>query len=250
MTVDSRKHNPGIIRVLFVNIEGSVGGAERSLLLLVRYAPKSIQISAACPAGVLADKLLKLGVTTYNISSAPMILNNLFIWLFYLVFVNLQLMLIVIKAKPWIIHANSSKAVLAAILPKVFTGSKLIWHVRDLNCSKPLAMFCGCVSSRVIAVSGAVKAKLVRVGVKAELIEVIYNGVAADNLSMEVKEKDQGSLITFANIGQFVPWKKQLLFIKAAERFLAEGDKADFILIGDDIFGRDGKYKKQLTAVP
>ncbi|MHC4737941.1 MAG: glycosyltransferase family 4 protein, partial [Planctomycetota bacterium] len=37
-----------------------------------------------------------------------------------------------------------------------------------------------------------------------------------------------------------------LLFIKAAERFLQDGQKARFILIGDDIFGRNCSYKKEL----
>ena len=36
------------------------------------------------------------------------------------------------------------------------------------------------------------------------------------------------------------------MFIEAAERFLKEGYNANFILIGDDIFGRNGKYRKNL----
>jgi hypothetical protein len=44
MTIEGRKHNPGIIRVLCVNLEGSIAGAEQSLLLLVRFASKTVQI--------------------------------------------------------------------------------------------------------------------------------------------------------------------------------------------------------------
>lgn len=245
MTIDGRKHNIGIIRVLCVNLEGSIAGAEQSFLLLVRFAPKTVQISVVCPAGVLTDKLSRLGVRTYRISSSPRTFNYFFTWLFYLAIVNLQLILIVFKEKPQIIHANSTKAVLASILPRVFVRHKLIWHMRDLRCLRLPARICGCLSSKVIAVSRTVKDKLIGLGVKAESIEVICNGVAPDDPPVKIGERDQNS-ITFANIGQFVPWKKQFLFVEAAERFLQDGQKARFLLIGDDIFGRDNKYKKEL----
>ncbi len=246
MTIECKKNSAGIIRVLCVNLEGSISGAEQSFLLLVRLAPKSIQISVACPTGILTNRLRSLGVKTYKVSAPPRKFNHFFVWFFYLALVNLQLILIVFKAKPQIIHANSTKAVLGAILPRVFVGSKLIWHARDLKCSTCLAMLCGGVSSKVISVSKTVKDKLIGLGVKVELIEVIYNGIVADDIPAEIREKDQSSPITFANIGQFVPWKKQLLFIQAAERFLQDCPKAQFILIGDDIFGRDSRYKKEI----
>lgn len=246
MTIESKKHNHGIIKVLCVNLEGSISGAEQSLLLLVRFAPRSIQISAACPTGTLAERLRSLGVRTCNISAPPRKSNHLFIWFFYLAIVNLQLILIVFKAKPQIIHANNTKAVLAVVLAKTMTDKKLIWHMRDLRCSRLLARICSCLSSKVIVVSRAVKDNLIGLGVKAEFVEVIYNGIAVDDIPAEIREKDQSSPITFANIGQFVPWKKQLFFIEAAESFLQDGPKARFILIGDDIFGRNSRYKKEI----
>jgi glycosyltransferase involved in cell wall biosynthesis len=247
MTIEGKKQDHGIIKVLCVNLEGSISGAEQSLLLLVRFAPKSIQISAACPTGTLAERLRSLGVRTCKISAPPRKSNHLFIWFFYLAIVNLQLILIVFKVKPQIIHANNTKAVLAVVLAKTMTGKKLIWHMRDLRCSRLLARICRCLSAKVIVVSRTVKDKLIGLGVKAEFVEVIYNGIATDDLPAEIRESNASSIITFANIGQFVPWKKQLLFIEAAERFLTEGNKAGFILIGDDIFGRDSKYKKHLV---
>jgi glycosyltransferase involved in cell wall biosynthesis len=249
MTIEGKKHNPGTIRVLCVNLEGSISGAEQSLLLLVRFAPKSIGISAACPAGILTDRLKELGVKTYRVCSTPRKFNHPIIWLFYLIFVNLRLVLIVFKARPQIIHANSSKAVLAVVLAKAVTGKKLVWHARDLKCSRQLARFCNLFASKVIAVSMSVENVLISHGVKAELINVIYNGVAADEFPTGAKEKDQSSPITFANIGQFVPWKKQHLFIEAAERFLQDGSNAQFILIGDDIFGRDSRYKRWVIEI-
>ena len=229
-----------------MNLESSIAGAEQSFLLFVRFIPKAIQLSVACPEGGLTDRLRSLGVRTFQISAPPRKFNHLFVWLFYLTFVNLQLILIAFKAKPQIIHANSTKAMLAAIFPRVFAGSKLICHARDLKCSKWLAMLCSCISSKVIAVSKTVKDKLTSLGGKAELIEVIYNGIAINDIPANIKDENQGSSITFANIGQFVTWKKQYFFIEAAERFLQNNKKARFILIGEDIFGRDSRYEKEL----
>lgn len=247
MTIEGKKHNTGIIRVLCVNLEGSLSGAEQSLLLLVRFVPKTVQISAACPTGVLTNRLRSLGIGTYKISEPPRKFNHLFVWLYYLALVNLQLILITLKTRPQIIHANSTKAVLAVVLARVFAGSKLIWHMRDLRCSRLLAKICSCLSSKVIAVSRVVKNRLIGLGVNSELIEIIYNGIAADDI--ETRGKNQSGSVTFANIGQFVPWKKQFLFIEAAERFLQDGQKAQFILIGDDIFGRDSRYKKWIIEI-
>jgi len=239
------EHAPDIIRVLCVNLEGSVAGAEQSLLLFVRFLSKNIQISAACPSGGLLEKLKSLGIKTYPIPSPPRKFNLTAAWFFYLAVVNIQLFIVVLRARPQIIHANSSKAVLAAALAKALSASKIIWHMRDLRISRLRAKICSCLSSKIIAVSRAVKIRLTELGIKPELIEVIYNGI--DKEGLVINEKKKNDSITFANIGQFVPWKKQHLFIEAAERFLQQGCNASFILIGDDLFARDEKYKQRLT---
>jgi len=245
MNLDRKKHNLGIIRVLWVNLEGSIGGAERSFILFVRFVPKDIQIYAACPEGSLINTLSGLSIRTYRISPIWKNFKHFFIWFFYLVLINLQMMLIIFKTRPQIIHANSTKAALGVVLAKIITGKILIWHMRDLRCSRLAARICSCLSSRVIAVSETVKSKLIELGVKAESIEVIYNGVTTNDLTCKIRKGNHDSII-FANIGQFVPWKKQFLFVEAAERFLQDGLEAQFIIIGDDIFGRDSKYKREL----
>ena len=113
MRAEGRKNTHKAIRVLYVNTEGSVGGAERSLLLLVEFACAGVEVSAACPAGTLADKLRSRGVKTYTILPAPRKFNNFCAWFCYLFFVNVQIMPVVLRAKPQIIHANGTKAVLA-----------------------------------------------------------------------------------------------------------------------------------------
>jgi glycosyltransferase involved in cell wall biosynthesis len=43
-----------------------------------------------------------------------------------------------------------------------------------------------------------------------------------------------------------VPWKNQTGFIEAASRLARELPEARFLLVGDDIFGRDSRYKNDL----
>ena len=240
-----RKHGCGIIRVLYVNLEGSIAGAEQSLLLFVRFVSKTVKISVACPSGGLSEKLINLGVRTYQIFPPPRKFNIPVVQLFYLTAVNIRLLLIVLKARPQIIHANGTKAVLATALARIFVCKKLIWHMRDLRCSRLQAGISYCLSSKIIAVSKAVENKLTELKIKPQLIEVIYNGI--DTGSIKPRQKNQNSPFIFANIGQFVPWKKQTTFVKAAEEFLREGSSAGFVLIGDDIFARNGRYKNELV---
>ncbi len=50
----------------------------------------------------------------------------------------------------------------------------------------------------------------------------------------------------FAHVGQFVRWKNQFLFLDAAERVAELAPESRFVLVGDDIFGRDCDYKRSL----
>ena len=240
------KYSDNVTKVLCVNLESSMAGAEQSLLLLVRFVPKNIQIFTACSPGILADRLGSLGIRTYRILASPKRFNYFWVWFFYIVIVNLQIFVIAFRTKPYIIHANGTKALLAAVLARIFTGSKILWHMRDWKCSRLLAEICEHISSKIVTVSRSVKNNLVNVGIKAEHIDVVYNGTDSGDIVTEVKERNENNPIVFANIGQFVPWKKQFLFIEAAEKFLQEGLEGKFIMIGDDIFCRDSKYKKKL----
>lgn len=243
----AEQENTKLIRVLLVNLESKIAGAEKSLLLLVRYMQGNAEVTAACPTnGPFAEKLRQLDVETFRILSPPRKFNWSVVWIWYLLFVNLQLTLITCKVKPAIIHANSSKAVLASILAKVLGRRKLIWHVRDMPGSVLICKVCSFFSSQIIAVSNTIKNQLTGHGVKATVVAVVYNAVSTEDLQSQTKKKTRSKYPIFASIGQFVPWKKQCLFLDAAACFLQRGGEANFILIGDDIFGRDSKYKKKL----
>jgi glycosyltransferase involved in cell wall biosynthesis len=83
---------------------------------------------------------------------------------------------------------------------------------------------------------------------------VVYNGVeisssvnaiGSDNAFNSCAARKRGG-ITFANIGQFVPWKKQMLFLQVAHEITDRLPHARFMLVGDDLFGRNSGYKDRL----
>ena len=99
------KQAPKKTRILYVNTEAGISGAEKSMLLLVRFIPDIVQVTAACPHGSLSNKLKELKVETYRILSPPRnVLNQTIIWFWYILLINLQLTAIVFRTKPHIIH--------------------------------------------------------------------------------------------------------------------------------------------------
>ena len=245
----SKESNTEPIRVLLVNPEGKIAGAEQSLLLLARFLSRKMKVFAACPdLSPLGEQMHQLRIGTFRIMCPPRRFNLTVVWLFYFVIVNLQLILIIRKTAPVIIHANNSRALLASMLAAFVTRKKIIWHARDLANSASVSKICAFFSCRIIVVSNTVKKSLVDQGINGAVIDLVRNAVEIKEQRVRPKDKHRANVLTFANIGQFVPWKKQDLFIDAAAGLLQNGSEARFMIIGDDIFGRDTKYKKELLS--
>lgn len=246
-SVKYRQMSPKMVRVLFVNLQGRVGGAERSLLLLVKYLRDDFDIAVACPVrNSLTKRLTKMQITSLNLPGPPKRLHLSSTTIAYLIKVCFALIKIIRKVRPTIIHANSFYAATVSVLPALLTRRKFIWHARDLEKSLLASKLCSFFCKRIIAVSYTVKKSLTNQCIKPTKIDVVYNGVEIKNCNRIVLTKSKDAPVKFANIGQFVPWKRQDLFIEAACRLIQKAKDAEFVLIGDDIFGRDYEYKTKL----
>ncbi|MFA6132866.1 MAG: glycosyltransferase family 4 protein [Phycisphaerae bacterium] len=239
-------------KILYVSTAEGVSGAEKSLLLLVRHMGEH-EVFVACPAGSpLAQEVrasggqdIALPASRWQTSRLGRLVGRLR--------AGLRLRDIVGTIDPDIIHANSIYAMLPCIVAARGRRAKLIWQARDFAGSRTWVSLCGWLSDKVIAVSQSVAQWLRERGVDDSKIEVIYNGLdpAGDPLRagggvQGIRLEGQG--FAFANIGQFVPWKNQLLFLRAAERVQAAAPQAKFLLVGDDLFGRDSKYRRRLEG--
>ena len=237
-------------RILFVNLEGNIGGAERSLLLLIEHLRSHFAISVACPDdSALAAQLKTMKIESYGVNG-PTNRSSISVSGFVrLLKSSRRLMSIIFRIKPDIIHANSFYSAAPSILATVVTGKKLFIHARDLTNFGFFARVCGYFSARIIAVSHCVKETLVKNGVNPGKITVVYNGVDCHfyNTEREVVDSSptNGTFI-LANVGQFVPWKNHMLFLKAASIVGSQQAKARFVLVGDDLFDRNRTYRQTL----
>ncbi len=228
-----------------------MAGAEQSLLLLVKYLRKDFLCTVACPSqSPLHRQLAKIEVERFDLPRPPTQFWSRSSWLIHLIRTSFRVHKITKKTKPKVVHANGFYAVIVSVLAVVVTRRSLVWHARDFVRFGLTSRICSLLCKRVIAVSDAVKGHLIRQGVKPENIDVVHNGVEVSGFDClrprAIGPKHTSAPVRFASIGQFVPWKKQTIFLEAAEKLVRKGEDAEFLIVGDDIFGRDPKYKATL----
>ncbi|MHC4215321.1 MAG: glycosyltransferase family 4 protein [Planctomycetota bacterium] len=237
------------MKVLLVNLEGRIGGGEKSLLGLVRHLRDRYELSVACPCrGGLFKAVSGLDVRCHSIPQPPCCSFFSVEWFVYWMICSLRLLQIVFKTKPHVVHANNLPAGMVSLASTFFTGRKLLVHSRDLGRFGFLEKFVFKFCAGVIAVSETVKDRPGVSGCDSSLVKVIYSGVEGQpgiaSTSKSIQRDKDG--FVFANIGQFVPWKKQIVFLRAAELASREIQEAKFFLVGDDVFGRETAYKRFL----
>jgi glycosyltransferase involved in cell wall biosynthesis len=237
-----------------VNLEGNVAGAQRSLLLLAKYLQRDFTLGVACPCrSPLSEALDAMGIDCYALPAPPRRYRSIRS-IPYWVRTAFKVARIVLLAKPDIIHANSFKGGAASLPAALLTGKRLIMHARDFSRCGFLLRLCSRHCAKIVAVSRAVKNDLVRQGAKADNIEVIHNGAdasstgpaASDRTLHHNRTRGDNHEFIFGQVGQLVPWKNHAVFLEAAARVAKTLPHARFVLVGDDIFGRDAKYKTGL----
>jgi glycosyltransferase involved in cell wall biosynthesis len=240
-------------RILFVSSEGRLGGAETSLLLHVRSLDPHFAPSVACPVpSPLAQALAAGGIETHALPPPPSSYRSRGGLAWWWVAVR-RLVTATRRVRPDLIHANTFYAGAAALLAALVTRRKLVVHARDLADFGVLVRWYGRHADRLIAVSEAVRKSLVSRGVRSDKIEVVPNGLdlaiirfpGADPETLAPRPAAREAFI-FAHVGQFAPWKNHDIFIRATEQVARDLPQAQFVIVGDDLSGRNSLYKRTL----
>jgi glycosyltransferase involved in cell wall biosynthesis len=153
-----------------------------------------------------------------------------------------------------IVHANGLKAAIPCAISAWFKGIPvLVVHVRDYPKHRYLTRFVLRQANRTLVASRYIAQALGDlVPGASSSIEVIPNGVAmpvlpempASEIRRELGVPEDAFVITM--IAQMAPWKRHNLFLDALALLQRRDDLIHGIVVGDDIWQRNGEYEEGL----
>ncbi len=254
--------------VLFVDHAEALGGAERSLLLLLTFLDRNRwQPHLIAPAGPLAEEAARIGVAVRTLDiprlrrSSRSLLDG--------GGVAARISAIARALDVAIIHSNTVRATAYAALAARLSSLPLVWHMRDFwlaeaEPTKPTTrwadrlgkiIFCR-MASRVVANSHAVAGRLPC----SAKVSVLYNGVDLSHFDLSLIAADNKTNICKAAgfpsnapiVGMMArarPWKGQETFLQMAAQITKTAPHCRFLIVGGDPFQVEDEYGAHLLAL-
>lgn len=248
-------------RILFIDHAPALGGAEHSLLLILKYLNRTQwQPLLVCAGGPLAEEAIELGIPVH-IQPMPRLRRSsryLFDW-----FRGARAIAqTASRSDAALIYANTVRAAFYGALAAKWAGLPFIWHMRDfwLGESRPRypwldtwgKMLLCTMAHRVIANSQAVATQLPC----HHKVRVNYNGVELERFDpcMDGQPfREQYHVPAHAPlvgmVGRLRPWKGQDRFLRVAAQVRARIPEAWFVIIGGAIFDPEDEYPQQLRKL-
>ncbi len=233
------------MRVLYLSASGQIGGGNRSLLALwEELLPEGIAISAICPSEgpmvqACADRGISCRVIKYdwlswqNFFSLP---HNYYRWW--------QLLS---EIQPDIVHANDMVGGRAIALAAWSKNIPHICHIRYPPSPEAASWIFRSLPKPAVFIFNSYALQIEVGGVLSQACprtrqQVIYNGVNLRAFSgMERNGRDCMRIGIVANL---LPVKGHSTFLKMARLLIDKGVRAEFWIVGDDIFDRG--YRQHL----
>lgn len=231
-----------------------VGGAEESLCTLLRLLDRNrFEPLVVIPSdGSLRERLLREKVrveivpwgnmsnmlsrkSLFSILISPFAIPQMCRFLF-------KLKRIVKRENIFLIHTNGLKCHFLGGILGFWTGTKVIWHIRDIYISRfiraALKIFREIIKAEVIVISEAVKASL---GLRGSCL--IYNGVDITTFRSFFPRKDLREELGLSRdtdvvtmIGVLTPWKGQHIFLEAIARLKEHFLNLRGIIVGEELY--------------
>jgi len=235
-------------RILFIDHATALGGAERSLLLLMRYLNRQRYMPLlACNEGPLAEAARRMGIRVYPVPMPR--LRGTFAALPRLLKGTSVLLRIIHQEGVDIVHSNVMRASFYAALAAYLSRRPLVWHVRDIHTERWYLRLMCCTADAVIAISEAVAASIPC----EDKTRVIYNGLdladfspIPDGRSFRTEWGISLEVPLIGVVGRLQPWKGQHLFLRAAAQVTKRYPAVCFLVVGGAIFGDESGYRQRL----
>lgn len=239
--------------ILFVDHATAIGGAEKSLLMLLerldrnRWSPH-----VACSPGDFSRAVRGLAIPVRHLDMPSLRRLPRIAWLR-----TVRSLAFHIAAD--LVYANTARGALYTSMATFFSHRRFIWHVRDFsfvenaNSMVPLdrvlkRMVSRCASA-VVANSRAVAMEMPY----SDRVQVIHNGI---DLASFCRRKQSSEARRFLNLspevrvvgmlGRLRPWKGQGRFLRIAAQVQRRMPDTHFVIAGGDPFEVDDGYARRL----
>ncbi|MFX0198879.1 MAG: glycosyltransferase family 4 protein, partial [Candidatus Hodarchaeota archaeon] len=258
-----------VATILYLNPTSEVGGAELSLLDLLKYlGKKKYHPIVSFPSeGNLRRELERKGIETKIIPFHPEISRlsreNGKQYFHQFLTITLYLLPTIIKMARFIqsrdidmIVTNGIKCHFIGSMVSLMTRTKLIWHVRDLIEGGWLKWMLRSMGrlfpDKIIANSYAVGSIFRRNGRK----ETVYNGIDLSHFDPAIDGEKVRSMFNIAKdtkligtIGHFAPLKGYEELLEAMVEVVREGYNVRLAIVGDSIYPHSNTYKQKILSL-
>jgi glycosyltransferase involved in cell wall biosynthesis len=237
-----------------------ISGGELNLFQFLKYYDKKKYEVVL----ILPNKSIDFNneLTQCNVIEIPLIwfkrsLNPLYLikCLINIIYCSLKIRKIIHDKKIDIIYSNSIKSHIYGSIIKLLTGKKAIWHVRDNFKKGFFNNFLIKYSDKIICISEYIYQQI-KVPEKSK--EIIYGGIDTHEWSpmQDTKKNDLRMALGLslktklvAQVSQITSWKNHLDFIKSAVEIIQDCTiEVHFLIVGDDLSGKEKRYKKQIET--
>jgi glycosyltransferase involved in cell wall biosynthesis len=249
---------PDIVNVLHVDHTSLVSGAERALLDLIRSLPGDVRSSVLCPSGDLADRVraMDVPVRTFPGTGASFRLHPV---RSVRALVDIARSVIALRrtaqeVQADLVHANSIRAAVIAVLARALGGPPVVTHIHDSlpdrALSRAVCRFLWSRSNAVVAVSEHSATRFLDLaGAErdGDAVTVVYNPIDSDRFQLDVTPAEarrrlglsqQGPVLGI--VAQITPWKGQDTAIRALAEVRKRAPQARLLIVGEPKFIRPG----------
>ncbi len=241
------------LRVLYLNQTAQVSGAERSLLTLIAGLEGEVDAVVVCPEGELSGEVRALGIEPIPISGtgASFRLHPLHTsrGLLEIGRSSLQVRRIVERVSPDLVHANTTRAALLALLARRRSGPRTVAHIRDLAPDGRMAdLVLSLVARRADAIVANSAYVADRFGEARGRVRVIHNPIdlerfdpsKADGRAVRAELGISEGTVVLAVVAHISPIKGQDEAIAVLADLIAAGCDAVLLLVGSVKFASAG----------
>ncbi|MBK8901874.1 MAG: glycosyltransferase family 4 protein [Anaerolineaceae bacterium] len=244
--------------VLFVDHAAGIGGAEHSLLLLMRHLDHDEwQPHLACPDGALARQAREQGIPWHSISLPRLRRSRQFAqdWRYF----SRDLGHVAQKVNAAVVYANTVRAALYGMWAARIAKRPFLWHMRDFWLSETAPRFRAvdwaakwvlCRAAAQVIANSAATARHLPCGGKTA---VVHNGIdlakfaqPPDGHSFRRSYEIPADAPLVGTVGRLRPWKGQHRFIEMAALVRQTRPETHFVIVGGAPLGETDSYPAQL----